>query len=76
MVRKTKKTITPAMVKKDLKHGGNRCLFCGSTDVEGGHPDPDGDTAVAYEECNTCGRDWQSIWTMTGVQSTDDKEEE
>jgi hypothetical protein len=53
---------------------GSRCPYCGSDDLERSEVVSGLDRPAegeADEECNKCGRSWESTWRMTGY--TDDE---
>jgi len=65
--------ITKAMESLYLKRSGLRCLFCGSTEIEGDRPDIDGPIGWANVRCNECGRGWVDRFDMlTGACSAEE----
>jgi hypothetical protein len=49
-----------------VAHGGNRCPFCGSNDIEGSETNID--DGVAWQEvgCYACDKSWSDIYKLTG----------
>jgi len=64
-----------ALTKKErnayLKDTKGCCPFCKSNDIVGGPVEIGKNSAFQSVSCTDCGRDWQDIYTLTGVQETD-----
>lgn len=45
----------------------NHCPWCGSDNIEAGASDFDANYGSLDVSCHTCGKDWQDIYTLTGV---------
>jgi len=59
-----------ARKKKHLKNNGVCCLFCGSGDIEGNHPEL-GDGKVTVERnvfCHDCGAEWIDFYYISDVR--------
>jgi hypothetical protein len=54
------------------RHGGMKCPFCGSEDIEGDPPSADGPMATSDGRCNTCESAWKSKWRVVGYFLEDD----
>lgn len=53
-----------------IAHGGTRCPFCGSLDIEGQEVNIDAGQAWQDVLCNRCHKEWQDTYTLTGYAST------
>ena len=49
-----------------LKHGGGKCVACGSKNIEGGPMEMDGTSAWCVVDCNDCGASWKDVYKLTG----------
>jgi len=58
--------ITSEQEKKYIKNKGNQCPVCGSSDIECGELNCDGDTAIQEVVCKDCGKEWKDVYTLTG----------
>jgi hypothetical protein len=56
----------PAKVKDYLAHGGTRCPFCHTRDIQDGDLDRSYTKAETYQHmsCNQCQRGWVEIYTL------------
>ena len=51
-----------------VKAGGVSCLYCGSTDIEGGHFDCDGSEVWQEVTCNICEKEWVDVYILHHVE--------
>jgi predicted nucleic-acid-binding Zn-ribbon protein len=49
-----------------LKHGGSKCIACGSKNIEGGSLEMDGASAWCVVDCNDCGASWKDVYKLSG----------
>ena len=68
---KSKKPLTPEMVRDYVNSGGARCPFCGSDDIEAGPLEADADSAWGPVTCTACGREWQDVYLLGAIDLTD-----
>jgi hypothetical protein len=55
-----------------LRHKSNRCPLCGSQDIEGtGQHEADADWHTNKVRCNTCGAEWNDIYTLSDIELTE-----
>ena len=65
-------TLTRQQKSRYLSRRGTHCPFCDSDQIEGtGDRDYDGDWNSQVVECRACGKRWQDIYTLTGVEPED-----
>lgn len=65
--------LTPEQKKKYIEdNNANRCPFCESADISGGHISIDG--KVVWQEiwCNECNEDWRDVYTLAFVETDED----
>ena len=61
--------MTEDQIKAYVRHGGMRCPHCESPNLTGGSLEDAGEPGVRGDaECNTCGKKWVEIFTLTGVE--------
>lgn len=61
--------ITDEKIKSYIKGESGKCLNCGSSNIEGGSMDVDGDTAGQEIRCWKCDLVWYDLYTLTDVVS-------
>ena len=49
-----------------VAHGGNRCPFCGSEEIEGSEVNIDSGYALQEVICQTCDSMWSDVYKLTG----------
>jgi hypothetical protein len=49
-----------------VKHGGSKCIACGSNNIEGGSLEMDGASAWCVVDCNDCGASWKDVYKLSG----------
>lgn len=54
--------------KEYLETGGVKCLFCKSTNIEGGFLQVDASYSWQKMTCFECGKKWRDIYTLTDVE--------
>ena len=54
-------------VEEYIEEGGCTCLYCGSTNLDGGSIDIDAGLAWQPVYCNDCGSEWQDVYVLTQV---------
>lgn len=64
--------ITKAMEKKYLDRRGVECPFCESSDIEGQEINIDGGGAWQEVSCNTCGKSWNDLYELTGIEEIEE----
>jgi len=52
-----------------VRHGGNRCPVCESTDLESDAPEADGPTAHDDTKCEECGSTWSTDYVVMGYSN-------
>ena len=52
-----------------LSQGGNRCPFCGSTEIDSDAPEADGPDAWDETTCDACGSSWNTDYSITGYSN-------
>ncbi len=60
--------VTAAMVQEYLRKGGVGCLFCGSTNIEGGSYDYESPELGQQVRCLECGRSWTDVYVLARVE--------
>lgn len=63
---------TPEQVAAYFKADGMKCLYCGSSDIEGESVTVDGGGAWQDISCSECHATWSDIYTLTNVLVGDD----
>lgn len=59
-----------------IASGGSKCPFCKSTNIEGcGERDFDGDHAYNGCECLACGKTWDDVYSLTGINEDDEDDD-
>lgn len=56
----------PASSEEYVKEGGNKCPFCGSTDIEGDQVTIDAGKAYQPVGCNDCEGEWTDVYKLEG----------
>jgi DNA-directed RNA polymerase subunit RPC12/RpoP len=51
-----------------IESGGVKCPYCRSENIEGGSRNMDGNWISFEVTCLECKRDWEDIYTLTGVE--------
>jgi hypothetical protein len=51
-----------------LRHLGNLCPCCHSSNVSYAQLEADGNYAWSYEECLDCGAEWKDIYQLVDVE--------
>lgn len=46
----------------------SNCEYCGSSDIEGGDPEVDGDSAFVPVHCNHCNSQWNEVYKFVGIE--------
>lgn len=61
--------LTQVMKKKYMDSAGNKCPYCGSTDV-GTAPQFNADDLHGWrdENCGDCGKEWTAVYTLTDIE--------
>lgn len=54
-------------VTEYIRGGGNVCLHCGSTEIEGEFVRVDSGCAFQPVHCNDCGQDWEDVYELAAV---------
>lgn len=55
-----------------LKHGGAKCPYCESNDIEAGHMEwTSSGSAFQEVNCNDCGKEWKDLYNLTSVEFED-----
>ena len=74
MSKKAKSTKKYPMSDKEyLRHGGGKCPFCGSENLEGqGNGDTDGSDHWEEVLCLDCHKSWNDIYTLAAYAERDD----
>ncbi len=52
-----------------IKTGGVNCPFCTSQDINAGDREADGDTIIQDVACESCGKRWRDVFTLTRVMA-------
>lgn len=55
----------PLTIKQYVETGGTRCPFCRGQNITGEPVEFDAGYALQKIECNTCGRAWRDVYTLT-----------
>ena len=63
-------SLTKEQEQKYIDHGGVICPYCLSTDITSGHIESDAAIAWAKVSCNCCDKQWQDLYTLTGIDSS------
>lgn len=62
------KTLTDGQKREYLSHGGARCPYCKSKDLEAnGSPQIDGPDAWQEMYCLTCGSGWRDYYKLDDI---------
>jgi transposase-like protein len=64
--------ITKEMENEYLFFGGNQCPYCKSARIIGHGIDYGGLEVRATIECKNCGKFWQDIFTLVGIEAVED----
>jgi transposase-like protein len=64
---KTGVKLTEEQKAEYLMHGGTRCPYCKSTEVDADSPECDGTVGWANVCCETCRSEWTDQWSLTGI---------
>jgi len=59
--------IDASLEARYLKHGGSKCVFCLSRDIEAGAYNADGVDIVCTVTCNYCESQWQDNYKLVSV---------
>lgn len=60
----------PMTTEQYVETGGTRCPFCRGQESEGGPVEFDAGYALQKIECNTCGRAWRDVYTLTKYEGS------
>jgi len=67
----------PVGNREYLSSGGSKCPWCGSDEIRAeGLVEVDGAREYQRVACNSCGKEWDDIWKLTGYESLWNGEEE
>jgi hypothetical protein len=66
------KLLTPEMVRDYVDCQGTHCPFCHSSEIEAGKVEADGASAWSPVTCNECGKEWQDVFFLGGVDLLDE----
>ena len=69
-----KPRLTDRMAAEYVAHGGAKCPFCHSRELEGGSQDADGPTIVQTIKCLACGRRWYDVYHLAAIMPDDSEE--
>jgi hypothetical protein len=53
-----------------IKHRSGTCPWCKHDEIEGDSYDYEGDTVAQRIRCLHCGREWDDVYTLTGIEPT------
>jgi hypothetical protein len=59
--------LTSEQIKNYLENGGNKCPYCGSENISGGHFETDSNEAWQPVSCDDCGREWSDLYRLVGI---------
>jgi transposase-like protein len=59
--------LTPEKRADYIHHEYNHCPYCHSDNLDSGNRNGDGNTMAVAIHCDSCGRDWTDIYTLTGI---------
>lgn len=60
--------ISEEKVKEYVDSKGLSCPYCGSGDLIGGSVTVDAGHATQEVQCGLCGRSWDDVYTLTGLE--------
>lgn len=60
--------LTNEQVQEYLSKSGSSCPYCGSLDMDGEKLDADGDSIVQLVTCKKCGKTWNDVYHLVGVE--------
>ena len=59
--------ISQRKISDYMASSGNRCLYCGSDNIEGGERNTDSGVTTQYVGCHDCGKNWEDVYKLVGV---------
>jgi hypothetical protein len=66
---------TKDQITEYLKHGGNGCPYCKSRNITADQIEiPDGTTTFQTVYCEACGKSWNDIYELTGIEEVEAEE--
>lgn len=57
---------SPVSSEEYVKEGGNKCPFCGATDINGHAVEIDAGIAYQPVDCSECGKEWTDQYSLVG----------
>lgn len=51
-----------------VRLGMSRCVYCNSSDIEGGDAEVDGGDAYVPVHCNNCNAQWNDVYKFQGIE--------